>query len=107
MVGCDTRASLDGQFQLGIIPGHRNADSLVYDALFGETMLLYCGAQHVLFGHVIRLNPDALESQPIALQRDTGESRVPLGWCCPRSHPLLPEADFKLPISKVHIMETS
>ncbi|MDR7378843.1 DNA-binding transcriptional LysR family regulator [Rhodoferax ferrireducens] len=44
------RGVLDGQFQLGIIPGHRNADSLAYDALFGETMLLYCGAQHVLFG---------------------------------------------------------
>lgn len=43
------RGVLDGQYQLGIIPGHRTSDTLTYDALFGETMLLYCGTGHPLF----------------------------------------------------------
>jgi len=43
------RGVMDGQFQLGIIPEHRRSDSLAYDELFGETMLLYCGAAHPLF----------------------------------------------------------
>jgi DNA-binding transcriptional LysR family regulator len=47
------RGVMDGPFQLGIIPEHRRSDSLAYDELFGETMLLYCGAAHPLFaaGH--------------------------------------------------------
>jgi len=44
------RGVIDGQFQVGIIPEHRSSDSLLYDRLFGETMLLYCGARHPLFG---------------------------------------------------------
>jgi DNA-binding transcriptional LysR family regulator len=44
------RGVMDGQFQLGIIPEHRRSDSLAYDELFGETMLLYCGAAHPLAG---------------------------------------------------------
>ena len=43
------RGVIDGQFQVGVIPGHRRSDSLIYDALFDETMLLYCGAHHPLF----------------------------------------------------------
>jgi DNA-binding transcriptional LysR family regulator len=43
------RGVLDGQFQVGLIPGHRSSDTLAYDELFTETMLLYCGAQHALF----------------------------------------------------------
>ena len=43
------RGVLDGQFQLGIIPGHRSSQTLAYDVLFDETMLLYCGANHALF----------------------------------------------------------
>ncbi len=43
------RGVIDGQFQVGVIPGHRRSDSLLYDALFDETMLLYCGARHPLF----------------------------------------------------------
>jgi DNA-binding transcriptional LysR family regulator len=43
------RGVMDGQFQLGIIPEHRRSDSLAYDELFGETMLLYCGTAHPLF----------------------------------------------------------
>jgi DNA-binding transcriptional LysR family regulator len=44
------RGVIDGQFQVGVIPGHRRSASLAYDALFDETMYLYCGAQHALFG---------------------------------------------------------
>jgi DNA-binding transcriptional LysR family regulator len=44
------RGVMDGQFQVGIIPGHRSSDTLAYTELFDETMLLYCGAQHPLFG---------------------------------------------------------
>lgn len=43
------RGVIDGQFQVGIIPAHRSSESLSYDTLFGETMLLHCGAQHPLF----------------------------------------------------------
>ncbi len=43
------RGVLDGQFQIGIIPGHRNSDLLEYTPLFDETMLLYCAATHPLF----------------------------------------------------------
>jgi DNA-binding transcriptional LysR family regulator len=43
------RGVLDGQFQIGVIPGHRSSDPLAYDELFTETMFLYCGAQHALF----------------------------------------------------------
>lgn len=43
------RGVLDGQFQVGIIPGHRTSSSLAYDELFTETMYLYCSAAHPLF----------------------------------------------------------
>ncbi|VTU16531.1 LysR family transcriptional regulator [Variovorax sp. PBL-E5] len=44
------RGIIDGSFHVGIIPAHRNSRSLAYAELFGETMLLYCGADHPLFG---------------------------------------------------------
>lgn len=43
------RGVLDGQFQIGIIPGHRSSDTLEYTRLFDEAMLLYCGEGHALF----------------------------------------------------------
>ena len=43
------RGVLDGQFQVGIIPGHRTSNTLAYDELFSETMYLYCGQTHPLF----------------------------------------------------------
>ena len=43
------RGVLDGQFQLGVIPGHRSSDTLHYALLFDEAMLLYCGPGHALF----------------------------------------------------------
>ena len=44
------RGVLDGQFQVGVIPGHRSSDLLEYTRLFDESMQLYCGAGHALFG---------------------------------------------------------
>jgi DNA-binding transcriptional LysR family regulator len=43
------RGVLDGQYQVGVIPGHRSSDTLTYNELFTETMFLYCGTQHALF----------------------------------------------------------
>lgn len=43
------RGVLDGQFQAGIIPGHRTSTALTYDELFTEKMHLYCGQTHPLF----------------------------------------------------------
>jgi LysR family transcriptional regulator, transcriptional activator for bauABCD operon len=43
------RGVIDGQFQVGVIPGHRRSASLTYDVLFDETMYLYGGARHPLF----------------------------------------------------------
>jgi DNA-binding transcriptional LysR family regulator len=43
------RGVLDGQFQIGVIPGHRSSDTLEYTRLFDEAMLLYCGTGHDLF----------------------------------------------------------
>ena len=44
------RGVIDGAFQVGIIPTHRSSKTLAYADLFDETMLLYCGARHPLFG---------------------------------------------------------
>jgi len=44
------RGVLDGQFQVGVIPGHRSSDLLEYTRLFDESMQLYCGAGHALYG---------------------------------------------------------
>ena len=43
------RGVIDGTFSVGVIPTHRQSRSLQYAELFGETMLLYCGARHPLF----------------------------------------------------------
>lgn len=43
------RGVLDGQFQVGIIPGHRSSAVLAYDELFTETMYLYASVEHPLF----------------------------------------------------------
>ena len=43
------RGVLDGQFQIGIIPGHRSSDLLEYTPLFDEAMSLYCGQAHDLY----------------------------------------------------------
>jgi DNA-binding transcriptional LysR family regulator len=43
------RGVLDGQFQIGVIPGHRSSDTLEYTPLFDEAMLLYCSPAHALY----------------------------------------------------------
>ena len=61
------RGVLDGQFHIGIIPGHRTSDALQYAALFTENMHLYCGAGHAWFSadHQ-RLDWEAVRSLPFA-----------------------------------------
>ena len=61
------RGVLDGQFHIGIIPGHRNSDTLQYSLLFDENMQLYCGAGHSLFGadHAL-LDWDTVRALPFA-----------------------------------------
>lgn len=61
------RGVMDGSFQVGIIPAHRSSQSLAYADLFGETMLLYCGAGHPLFGAAHEaLTWQALRRHPFA-----------------------------------------
>ncbi len=48
------RGVMEGRFQVGVIPSHRESSSLSYQRLFHEQMWLYCGASHELFGE-----PDA------------------------------------------------
>lgn len=61
------RGVIDGQFQVGVIPGHRSSDTLVYEELFDETMLLYCGAQHAWFQAQDQdLSWEDLRAQPFA-----------------------------------------
>ena len=40
---------LTGRFNLGIIPTHRQSNSLRYQPLYSEQMYLYCGERHPLF----------------------------------------------------------
>ncbi len=66
-LGMIERGVMDGQFQLGIIPEHRRSESLAYDELFGETMLLYCGTAHPLFAaDDARLDWDSLRQHDFA-----------------------------------------
>jgi DNA-binding transcriptional LysR family regulator len=61
------RGVIDGQFQVGVVPGHRSSDSLQYDELFAETMFLYCAAQHPLFNAPhSALDWNALRAHPFA-----------------------------------------
>jgi len=43
------RGVMEGRFQVGVIPAHRESPSLSYQSLFHEQMWLYCGADHPLF----------------------------------------------------------
>jgi DNA-binding transcriptional LysR family regulator len=61
------RGVLDGQFHLGIIPGHRTSSTLHYARLFDEHMCLYCGPGHALFGSAhSSMDWDALRAMPFA-----------------------------------------
>lgn len=61
------RGVMDGSFQVGIIPAHRDSASLSYSELFGETMLLYCGSKHPLFAAKDeRLTWKSLHAYPFA-----------------------------------------
>lgn len=43
------RGVMDSRYHLGLIPEHRRSESLRYDELFDETMLLYAGRGHPWF----------------------------------------------------------
>ncbi|MBT0570140.1 LysR family transcriptional regulator [Curvibacter sp. CHRR-16] len=63
------RGVLDGQFDVGIIPGHRNSDMLDYLQLFDESMYLYCSKAHPLWEHAetdMDMDWDALADMGIA-----------------------------------------
>jgi DNA-binding transcriptional LysR family regulator len=62
------RGVIDGQFQVGVIPGHRSSDTLAYEELFDETMLLYCGEQHSLFN----AEPDDMSWDDLRSYKFTG-----------------------------------
>ena len=48
-IGMIERGVIDGRFDLGLIPEHRRSETLRYDELFDETMLLYAGRGHAWF----------------------------------------------------------
>lgn len=48
-IGAIERGVIDGQYHVGIIPEHRASETLSYEALFDETMLLYAGQGHPWF----------------------------------------------------------
>ena len=61
------RGVLDGQFQLGIIPGHRSAGALAYSRLFDEEMWLYGGCDYPLTERQMQaLNWERLRQHPFA-----------------------------------------
>lgn len=70
------RGVLDGQFQVGIIPGHRSSSALSYQTLFDETMYLYCGQTHVLFD-------SELEQEPLTWQAMSQFAFAGLGYHSP------------------------
>jgi DNA-binding transcriptional LysR family regulator len=43
------RGVIDGRFHLGVVPEHRRSESLVYERLFEEQMLLFAGTRHSWF----------------------------------------------------------
>jgi DNA-binding transcriptional LysR family regulator len=89
------RGVLDGQFQIGIIPGHRNSDTLQYRMLFEESMQLYCAQGHRLYA-TGDAAPDPQPAEPAAPQtalcttRPTESSTAPqaslLDWPALRNY---------------------
>ncbi len=66
-IGSIERGMMDGQFHVGLIPEHRRSDSLGYEELFDERMLLFAGSRHPWFASAERRrNWAALESQGLA-----------------------------------------
>jgi len=41
---------LNGRFDLGVLPLHRRSDGLINHTLYPESMVLYCGREHPLYG---------------------------------------------------------
>lgn len=66
------QAVIAGEYHVGIIPAHRNSDALGYNDLFGETMLLYCGRAHPLFGSSVVKNDSKLDWSDLRNHRFAG-----------------------------------
>lgn len=61
------RGVMDGRFHLGLVPEHRRSESLGYQELFDETMLLFAGVGHPWFGSPGRMREwSDLELQDLA-----------------------------------------
>lgn len=61
------RGVMDGKFHLGLVPEHRRSESLGYEDLFDERMLLFAGITHPWFKSPERARTWAdLESQELA-----------------------------------------
>lgn len=65
-IGMIEKGVIDGRYQLGIIPEHRRSDSLRYQPLFGETMLLYAGRGHPWFDTHLQPGWDELRQERLA-----------------------------------------
>lgn len=57
---------MDGGFQVGVMPAHRNLQALHCTPLFNEKMQLYCGAAHTLFRTVAQLQWSDLRAHHFA-----------------------------------------
>jgi len=68
---------MEGRYHIGIVPEHRTSGSLCYHRLFKESMHLYCGASHPLFGTSL----DNLANEKISDYKYAG-----LGYHSPNMH---------------------
>lgn len=57
---------ISGDYQLGIVPIHRETSSLEYEPLFKENMSLYCGRGHRLFGNKQEIPSDSIKRMKFA-----------------------------------------
>ena len=62
------RGVIEGRYQIGIIPGHRDSSSLHYTKLFSEQMYLYCGNEH----HLFNLAEKAITKQKVLASKYAG-----------------------------------
>ncbi|GAB3102831.1 LysR family transcriptional regulator [Aestuariicella hydrocarbonica] len=59
-------AVISGEYHLGVVPIHRETSSLEYESLFLESMSLYCGRDHVLFGNTSDIPIDTIRKMRFA-----------------------------------------
>ncbi len=59
------RGVLNGHYHLGVVPQHRSSDTLAYEYLFDEDMLLYAGRHHAWYPPDRRPDWDDLHHQQL------------------------------------------